>query len=307
MTRILVTGSEGFIPHALVNALVRAGHEVTGTDLFPKEAVEATEYRYVQGDIRRFKDVVKAAQNAEVVYHLAAVSNLNIAKDDPLMASAVNVGGTANLAEVCRSNGAKLIFASSLHVYGSQSRHPVTESSIPKPSEIYAASKFAAEEILTNFGITSTILRLGTTYGPGMRKELAVWIFLSKALNGDDITVFSPGTQVRQPVYIDDLVQGFLSALKPEAENQTINLPGSEGISMLSLARLCTELTGGESQVKLGPPRHTDITFEFVSYEKAKYLLDWEPQTPIRGGLSQTLSWIRRSNPRPAKSQPIRQ
>lgn len=292
-----MTGSEGFIPSALVAALVKAGHEVTGLDLVSKEGVKGGGYRYVQGDIRRLSDVEEAAKGVEFVYHLAAVSNLNLAKDDPLKTTAVNVGGTAKLADVCRRNGTKLIFASSLHVYGSQSAHPVGEDSVPNPSEIYAASKLAAEEILRQFGIAPTILRLGTAYGPGMRKELAIWIFLSKALLRDEITVFAPGTQVRQFVYIDDLVDGFISAMKPEADGQTLNLPGAEGISMLSLARLCADLTGGASHARLGPPRHTDITFEFVSYEKARYLIGWEPKINLREGLSRTLKWIKQTLP----------
>lgn len=289
--RILVTGSEGFIASHLIDALVRGGYDVSGLDL--KKPVGSPNYRFIHGDLCSYKDVEGALKGVDVVYHLAAVSDLNYARENPLEAVKVNVLGTANVAEACRVHGAKLIFSSSCHVYGRQEHFPVTEDSAAKPAEVYAATKLAAEEVIKSFGIRYTILRYGTTYGPGMRPALAIHIFLSKALKGEAITVFRPGTQIRQYIFIDDLIKGSMEAMKPEAENQVINLPGPEGVSILRIAQIASELTGGRSPIVMGPPRPADITLEFISREKAKYLLNWEPKIGIQEGLRRTLNWIK--------------
>jgi len=291
--KILVSGSSGFIGNRLSKALLDRGHDVTGFDL---EQSPQSGYSTILGDLRSYEDVDKAVQRKEVIYHLGALANLNICREKPLETVQVNVLGTANVAKACQKHDAKLIYASSCHVYGHQNHFPVTEDNVPNPSEIYSATKLAGERIIQSFpgGVKHTILRYGTAYGPCMRPQLAIYIFLEKAMKNETITVFRPGTQTRQFIYIDDLIEGNILALeRPEAEGQIINLPGSEGISILRLATLCVEIAKSRSEVNLGPPRPSDIALEFVSSEKANFLLNWKPKTDLKEGLKKTLNWMK--------------
>jgi len=293
--KILVTGSSGFIGNRLSNVLLDRGYDVTGFDLAP---LPQSDYLTILGDLRNYNDVDKAVRGKDVVYHLGALANLNICRTKPLETVQVNVLGTANVAKACQKHNAKLIYASSCHVYGYQNHFPVTEDSIPNPSEIYSATKLAGEKIIQRFpgGVRYTILRYGTAYGPYMRPQLAIYIFLEKARRNETITVYRPGTQTRQFIYIDDLIEGNILALeRPEAEGQILNLPGPEGISILRLAKLCVEITKSKSEVVLGPPRPSDIALEFISSEKARFLLGWTPKTQLREGLEKTLNWIKKS------------
>ena len=294
--KILVTGSSGFIGSQLSKALLDRGHDVTGFDLTQSRQ---SNYPTIKGDLRNYDDVDKAVQGREVVYHLGALANLNICRERPLETVQVNVLGTANIAKACQKHNTKLIYASSCHVYGFQNHFPVTEDSTPNPSEIYSATKLAGEKIAQKFpgGVRYTILRYGTAYGPYMRSQLAIHIFLEKAIKKEKITVYKPGTQTRQFIYIDDLIEGNILALdRPEAEGQILNLPGPEGISILRLARLCVEVAKSKSEVVLGPSRPSDIALEFISTEKAHFLLDWKPKTSLREGLEKTLNWIKESH-----------
>jgi len=293
--KILVTGSSGFIGSQLSKTLLDRGHNVTG---FDSTLLPHSDYQTTKGDLRNYDDIDKALQGKEVVYHLGALADLNVCRTEPLETVQVNVLGTANVAKACQKHNARLICVSSCHVYGYQNHFPVTEDSTPNPSEIYSATKLGGERIVQNFpnGPKYTILRYGTAYGPYMRPQLAIRIFLEKALRNENITVYGPGTQTRQFIYITDLVEGNIAALeRPEADGQIINLPGPEGISILRLAKLCVEVAKSKSEVVLGPPRPSDINLEFISSEKARFLLGWTPKTTLREGLEKTLKWIKES------------
>jgi len=294
--KILVTGSSGFIGNNLSKTLFNRGYDVTGFDLASSRKYD---YPTIKGDLRNYEELDEVVRGKDVVYHLGAMANLNICRSEPLETVQVNVIGTTNIVKACQKHNARLIYASSCHVYGCQNHFPVTEDSVPNPSEIYSTTKLAGEKVVQNFpgGVRHTILRYGTAYGLHMRPELAIRIFLEKAERNDTIIVHSPGTQTRQFVYVDDLVEGNILALeRPEADGQIINLPGPEGISVLRLAKLCVEVAKSSSEVILGPPRPSDINLEFISLEKARFLLGWTPKTNLREGLEKTLKWIKESS-----------
>src|SRR2546425_9947823 len=248
LASILVTGSEGFIGNAVAKALAEANHDVIGMDLAGQKSSNVP-YTYVQGDIRKISDLTRVTRDVEFIYHFAAASNLNFSRENPLETINLNVMATANLSEICRRKGARLIFASSDHIYGNRRKKILTENTPPAPNEIYASSKVAGEHVVRSFGKRNTILRLGTVYGPRMRRELAIFLFLSKAHREDEIAIHSPGTQRRQYVYIDDIVEGSTLAMKTRAEGEIINLPGSETISVMELVYTCIRLIRSKSRV----------------------------------------------------------
>lgn len=288
--KILVTGGKGAIGGRLMNRLRELGHEpisydlVDGQDLFDMASLE------------------RAIQNTDAVFHLAAEANLNYMRslDGARNGVLTNVGATHNLAHLCAKHNRWLLFVSTMCVYGDVDEHPVREDkTLPRPSEIYAASKYAAEWIIKgygiNFNLAYTILRIATVYGPGCRKELGVHVFFNQALTGQPITVHGDGSQERTLTYVDDVVEGMVAALTHSSVSigQTFNISGTERISARRMAEDIKALTGSSSEIVYIPQRAHNTLSEDADASKAKNLLHFEAKTSFKEGLAKTLPWIR--------------
>ena len=288
--KILVTGGKGFIGGKLVTQLRSLGHEVAsydivdGQDLFDLEALEA------------------AIVGVEAVYHIAAEADLTrmMDLDGGKRGVLANVGQTDNVAYLCAKHGVWLLFASTICVYGDVEVHPVTEdATLPNPSEIYAASKYAAEWVIRGYGksfnLKYTILRFATVYGPTMRAALGVYVFFKQALKSEPITVHGTGEQVRTLTYIDDLVEGIVAPLahRAAAEGQIFNITSAEMISAVGMATQIKEITGSSSAITFVPQRKNNTIHEEVDVSKTKRLLGWEAKTTFKEGLEKTLPWMK--------------
>lgn len=286
--KILVTGGEGFLGKNLVKRLKREGHEVESYDL-------------VRGqDLLNRKQLEKAVQGKDAVFHLAAIADLNVSRECPLKNMEINVIGTINVAEACWRKGARLYYASTCCVYGNQKNHPTDENSLPNPTEIYASSKLAGEYVVLGYartcGLKYNIMRLATFYGPGMRPTLAVYIFFDQAIKGEPITIHGDGTQTRTFTYIDDIVDGILSLFKSGIENEIVNITTEEEISVLKMAKMIKEIANSQSEIIFTPQRPGQIFKEQISAKKAKNLFGWRAKTSFKEGLQKTYKWFLERN-----------
>ena len=286
--KILVTGSSGFIGKAAFDRLAGAGNDVipfdvsSGQDMLDRDAVE------------------HAVRGVDMVYHIAAQADLTKIKrfEDGYKAVELNVTGTHNLAFACTKHEVWLVYASTCCVYGNQKDHPESEdSTLPNPSELYAASKLAGEEIIrgygSNFGMPWTILRFATIYGPGMREALATHIFFDQAYRGADITVHGTGEQDRTLTYIDDLVEGTVAVhTHPEAKGHIINLTAGEPISANKMAQDIKRLVNSPSNIVHVTDRPNQTYRELFETKKARELLGWRARTPWLDGLRKTALWL---------------
>ena len=287
--KILVTGGKGAIGTWLAQKLTHVGHEafsydiVDGQDLFDLPTLEL------------------AVKNVDVVYHAAAEANMNNmrALDGARAGVLCNVGSTDNIAYLCAKHHKWLIFLSTLCIYGDVVEHPLREdTTFPNPSEIYAASKYAAEWVIRGYGINfnlqHTILRIATVYGPGCRPELGAHHLLRQALKGEPITVHGDGSQVRTLTYIDDVIDGIVAPLghRCEAKGQIFNVTSTEQISAIDMARQIKKLTASTSEIVFVPQRQYNMQAEDPDVSNAKHLLQWESKTPFSEGLRLTLAWM---------------
>ncbi len=288
--KILVTGGRGAIGARLMDKLHMMGHEPVSYDIVDGQDIF---------DIPRLE---RAVQGVDAVYHLAAVANLNHMRDPEGARNGVlqNVGATDTLAFVCAKHRRWLLFISTMCVYGDVEEHPVREDkTLPNPSEIYAASKYAAEWVIRGYGISLnlayTILRIATVYGPGCRKELGVHLFLNQALRGEPITVHGDGTQERTLTYVDDVVDGLAACLSNSASalGQIFNITSIERTAAIGMAEMIKELTDSKSEIVFVPQRAHNTMSEEADASKAKRLLKWEAKTSFRNGLEKTLPWVR--------------
>jgi UDP-glucose 4-epimerase len=252
-------------------------------------------------DVLNLSAMIQATRGCEYIFHLAAVSNVNYAHKYPVYTVDLNVNGTTNVLEAARLNGIKRVFfASTVWVYtGTRGNGSLTEDEpfhLPDAGHIYTSSKIASEMIIHNYWqlyqLPFTILRYGIPYGPRMREELVIPIFIRKALKGETITIEGDGSQYRNYVYIDDLARAHILAMSAYAENQVYNLEGSEKISIAEVARTIDRVLGGGVRIEHTPARPGDYGGKEVSAQKILRELDWEPRVDFEEGMKRTVEWF---------------
>ncbi|MEX2101568.1 MAG: NAD-dependent epimerase/dehydratase family protein, partial [Actinomycetota bacterium] len=222
--RALVTGAAGFIGSHLAAALLDGGHEVVGLDDLsdgPRaNLARAAGMRLVEADLRDADAVADAARGVQVIFHQGAKRSVPRSIEQPELTTQVNVEGTLHVLEAARSEGARVVFASSSSVYGDQERAPHVESMEPRPKSPYAASKLAGEAYCRawwiSMGVPTVALRYFNVYGPGQdpQSEYAAVVprFITACLTGTPPVIHGDGEQARDFTFIDDVVDANLRA-----------------------------------------------------------------------------------------------
>ena len=293
---ILVTGGAGFIGSALIKKLVERKHDAVCFDL-----VETQLCPSIVGSITDRDAVMDAVKDVDAVLHLAAMANINYARNDPTRCVEVNVVGTHNIIEACTKHRVPLHFISTCCVYGNTWEHPSNEESICVPTEIYAVTKLLSEHMITQYAkrydLRYNILRYGTVYGPGMRGELAVAIFINQAMLGLPITIDGTGEQTRCLIYIDDIVNGTVKLVESGLLNRTINLATDEELSILEVADIIQETVGTKNrELKFYPDRPGQVYRELIDITYAWQTLGWWPKIDFREGVTRTIEWFNKVN-----------
>ena len=205
--KIAVTGGSGFIGSHVVDHCKAAGHDVVVIDHRVKPHCDDVAFEDV--DLTDFASVLSATKGCGAIFHLAAVSNVNYAFEHPVYTVDLNILSTAKVLEAARVNGVKrVVFASTVWVYSGATEEQVDEDtpfSISGAGHIYTSSKIAAEYLFHDYAKLYkqefTILRYGIPYGPRMRDELLIPIFIRKALKGEPLTIAGDGAQYRNFVH----------------------------------------------------------------------------------------------------------
>jgi len=294
--KVLVTGGAGFIGSALIKKLVERKHDPVCFDL-----VETSLCPCIVGSITDREAVEKAVENVDAVLHLAAMANINYARNDPTKCVEVNVIGTHNIIEACAKHRVPLYFVSTCCVYGNTWVHPSNEESICVPTEIYAVTKLVSEHMIEEYSrwydLRYNILRYGTVYGPGMRGELAVAIFINQAMLKMPITIDGDGEQTRCLIYIDDIVDGTVRLLESGVMNRTINFATDEELSVLEMAKTIQEVVGAENrELQYYPDRPGQVRKELIDITYAWQTLGWWPKVDFREGVARTVEWFNKVN-----------
>jgi UDP-glucose 4-epimerase len=240
---------------------------------------------------------VVAAARPEVVYHLAAQIDVRRSVADPLYDARVNVLGTIALAKAALEAGCRrLVFASSGGtVYGEPdpSALPIDETYPPRTTNPYGVSKRSAEDYLAAFaelhGLEPVSLRLGNVYGPRQDphgEAGVVAIFCNRLLADEPVTIFGDGEQVRDFVYVGDVVAAMLAA--GGAGGGTYNVGTGRATSVNELWNACARVAGSEAEPDYGEARPGDIERSVLDAGLARTVLGWEARTSLEDGLRQT-------------------
>jgi UDP-glucose 4-epimerase len=313
MTSVLVTGGAGFVGSHLVDRLVLAGHDVLVLDDLSSGRMDNLEHaRRTPERHLRFQrcDLVDPSAapliihaKPEVVFHLAAHMGVHHSVDDPAHDATVNILGTIRLLEACRAAGTrKVVFASSGGtIYGEPPADalPVAEDYDGHPASPYGASNRAAEEYLhvyeALYGLDWTSLALGNVYGPRQSPDGetgVVSIFGARMLAGHGVTVYGDGTQTRDYVYIDDVVQAMMLAMQ-RGSRLRCNIGTGRQVSVNELFALLVELTGYDQEPYRAPARPGELAHIALDVRRAGRALEWRPWTELAQGLASTLEWLK--------------
>jgi UDP-glucose 4-epimerase len=297
----LVTGAAGFLGSALANRLAADGHAVRGLDDLSAgdPARLAPRVLFTRGDVNDRPKLWTLLQDVECVYHLAARVSVPESVLYPREYNAVNVGGTVGVMEAMRDAGVRrVVFASSGAVYGDQAQQPLSEALTPRPRSPYAVSKLSAEYYVHTIGVLwgleTVALRVFNAYGPGQPLPAAhapvIPRFLRQALQGGSLVVHGDGTQTRDYVYLDDVVNALVAAATAESvDRQVINVGSGTETSVRDLARLAGEAVGRPVDVLLSKAENGGVSRMRADISLAARKLGFVPRVSLAEGLRLTL------------------
>lgn len=308
MARYLVTGGCGFIGSHVVERLLANGDEVTVLDNLSTGSRDniSSEAEVVVGDVRDAVLVARLCAEIDGCFHLAAVASVEQSILHWRDTHQVNLGGAiAVLDAVRRDNRAAqppVVYASSAAIYGDISDLPLSESARPRPLSAYGADKFGCELHARVgagvFGIRSVGFRFFNVYGPRQNPRSpytgVISIFARRILDGKPITINGDGEQTRDFVYVADVVNHLLAAMRdPSPDGDVFNVCTGRATTINKLAALLREITGNDVEVVHGPPRTGDIRHSLGSPTKADARFGVPATTDLKTGLEATLAWIR--------------
>src|SRR5512136_1584200 len=254
----LITGAAGFLGSALANRLAWEGHQVRGLDDLSTGDPSALhpEVLFTRGDVNDRPKLWTLLQEVDCVYHLAARVSVPESVLYPREYNAVNVGGTVSLMEAMRDVGVRrVVLISSGAVYGDQGEQPLRENATPNPRSPYAVSKLAAEYYIRTigdlWGIETLSLRVFNAYGPGQHLPAShapvIPNYLRQAVRGGSLVMHGDGSQTRDSVYVDDVVNAMIAAATaPGINHQVINVGSGKETSIRDLVRLIMNVTGSK-------------------------------------------------------------
>jgi UDP-glucose 4-epimerase len=312
--RILVTGGAGFIGSHLSRRLLADGHALTVVDNESngrRESVPAGA-DFIHADVTRPSEIEPAfARGLDAVCHIAGQVSIIRSFSDPVADLRTNVEGTLNVLTLCLKHKVpRLIYASSMTLYGDCRTVPTPESEPCLPASYYGITKYAAERYVHStaqrpdleFDFRVTSLRMFSVYGPGQSfsnpYQGVLGIFSGNLLRNEPITIFGDGEQTRDFVYIDDIVEGWVRALNtPESAGGIFNLGSGRSLSVNQLAEAVIAAFGHSPdgyEVVRAPARPGEQRNVRADTRWAKAVLGWEPQTSFEAGLAETVRWARR-------------
>ena len=306
---ILITGGTGFIGLNLVKTLKEAGAHLTVTFL-RKNKLNSKEKEILIGvtkkamDIRNRRVIEKLVRGKDYIFHLAGQSGAVASMKDPVLDMEVNCIGSLNLLEACRllNPGAAVLSLGSRLEFGRPQYLPVDEKHPLVPTSIHGVNKITIEKyfILYHriYNLKTIYLRVTNPYGSYQRKESKnfgiINFFIQKLLRDETVEIFGGGKQLRDYIYVGDLVEAMLRAfLIPEAYGEAFNIGSGQGISLLDMVKSIIRIANCGSFKKIPwPSEFKEVeTGDFIAdISKARKILGWQPGVNIEEGLKKTIA-----------------
>lgn len=309
--KILVTGCAGFIGMHLCEKLIELGYEVYGLDSLNNYydvnlkikrlsiLKKRKKFTFFNIDIENLDDIESLfkTQSFDKVVNLAAQAGVRYSLVNPHTYMQSNIVGFMNILECCRHYDIKgLIYASSSSVYGGNKKIPFSEfDNVDNPISIYAASKKSNELMAFSynhlFNLRSTGLRFFTVYGPWGRPDMAMYIFVKKILENKPIQIFNYGKMKRDFTYIDDIVNGIISAIVNNYKCEVFNLGNNKSEDLMDVVSIIENKLDKKAIIEFEKMQLGDVKNTFADIDKAKQKLGFSPRVDVEKGIDNFINW----------------
>tara|TARA_B100001113_G_C21097578_1_gene617226 strand:+ start:123 stop:1076 length:954 start_codon:yes stop_codon:yes gene_type:complete len=311
--KILVTGVAGFIGYHFTKKLLKDGFEVFGIDNLnnyyePRLKLDRlnnlkpySNFMFNKMDISNKKDVANIFSSflPEKVVNLAAQAGVRYSLINPDAYMQSNLVGFLNILEQCRLNNVNsLIYASSSSIYGDNKKKPFSvRDRAYKPVSLYGATKRSNEIIAHSYshlyGIKTTGLRYFTVYGPWYRPDMAMYIFASKISKNEPIEVYNNGKMKRDFTYIDDIVNGTISAMKKSYDCEVFNLGNNKSENLMDLIKLIEQGLDKKAIIEYKDMQPGDVVETYADIDYTTEKLNYLPKINIDKGVESFISWYK--------------
>lgn len=314
--KILITGADGFIGSHLVEAAVRAGHDVRAFVFYNSfnswgwldqcAADVKGKFDVFAGDIRDPHGVRQAMTGCDAVLHLAALIAIPYSYHSPDTYVATNITGTLNVVQAARDLGvSRVIHTSTSEVYGTARFVPITEEHPLQGQSPYSASKIGADQIalsfFASFGTPVTVIRPFNTYGPRQSARAVIPTIITQIATGQRRIKLGSLHPTRDFSFVSDTVSGFLAALAADAAGEVINLGSGFEISVGDTAKEIAKVMGAEIEIATDDerlrPERSEVERLLADNSKAAARLGWRPAygglDGFRRGLAETATWFK--------------
>lgn len=304
--RVLITGGAGFLGSHLCEFLLEKGYDVvcmdnllTG-DIANIDHIRNKNFLFIHHDVTNY---IYLEGPVDYILHFASPASPIDYLEHPIQTLKVGSLGTHKALGLAKAKNATFLLASTSEVYGDPLIHPQKEDYWGNvnpigPRGVYDEAKRFAEAITMAYhryhGVNTRIVRIFNTYGPRMRlyDGRVVPTLLRQAIHGEKLTVFGDGSQTRSFCYVSDLVEGIYRLLISDIVDP-VNIGNPHEMSILQFAELIQDITGGDRQIEFKELPVDDPKVRQPDITRAKTLLGWEPQVPVREGLTRTYEWMR--------------
>jgi UDP-glucuronate 4-epimerase len=308
MKTILVTGAAGFIGFHVSRKLLERGDKVIGIDnlnnyydvnlkLMRLDVLKKyPEFVFYKEDLA---EGISPKAKIDKICHLAAQAGVRYSLEKPLEYERSNILGTLNVFEFARQNGIKdVVYASSSSVYGNCKEKPFREDlKLDEPISLYAATKKANELMAYSYhhlyGLNMTGLRFFTVYGPYGRPDMACFKFADKIINGETIDIYNQGDMKRDFTYVEDIVDGVVSAIDHPFPYEIFNLARSETVNLMEFIKILEEKLGETAKKNFMPLQAGDVYETSGDITKARRMLGYNPKTSIAEGVKNFCDWYK--------------
>lgn len=301
--KVLVTGGLGFIGSHVVDRLIRDGIETVIVDNL--SGASGSSYRnpaavlYVNDIHDEVLDDIFAREKPDAVIHLAAQIDVRESQRNPLFDANVNILGTLNVLRLCEAHSVqKIVYASSAAIYGNPEYLSIDEMHPLNPESCYGVSKSVPESYIRQYasmhGLKYTILRLANVYGPRQSSHGeagVVSVFLDRMKEGKGLVIYGDGEQTRDFVYVEDVANAFVDAVRTDGrvDNQTMNISCGIATSINTIVGMIGDITGLNFMITYEQARPGDILHSYLNNRKAQELMSWSPGHALNRGLEKTI------------------
>ena len=308
--KALVTGGAGFIGSHLCERLLSEGYQVLCVDNLltgsrsnvSRLEDSSADFEYVEHDVTRR---LEPSGKLDEVYHFASPASPSDFGRFPFQTLAAGSSGTHNCLELARTKGARFMVASTSEVYGDPLVHPQHEDYRGNVNQVgirgaYDEAKRYAEALTVAYhrhrGVDTRIVRIFNTHGPGMRPDDGRMVpnFIRQALAGEPLTVYGDGSQTRGVQYVDDLIEGVFRLMRSR-ETRPVNIGNPAELSVREVSKIVLDISGSEGGITYEPLPEDDPKQRCPDITRAREVLGWEPQVPVKEGLRRTYEWFAKS------------